>query len=101
MRPPYTFTQLRTRARKRINDRRLPSEIGASLVGFDGVEPCALCDGKIGAGEVAYQIDLDSRAGKKMPAFFHIQCHKAWQAECAGRTGSAEAGQSGQISNAR
>ena len=82
MRPQYTFTELRERAREQIKDGRLPHERGVLLAGYDGNDPCALCGFQIDTGEVDYEVELRSPSDKTK-LHFHIPCHYAWLAECA------------------
>jgi hypothetical protein len=82
---PYTYTQLRARARNRLKDGRLPPCDGVLLKGFDGIESCVLCDGRIGAGELVYKIELPFPPNKTT-LYLHVHCHKAWQAEWVDRS---------------
>jgi len=75
------MTALQVLARRRIKEGDLPCLKGLPLAGYDGVEPCALCDGKIEAGEIVYEIPCVHPRTKAL--HFHSACHEAWKAECA------------------
>ena len=77
--------ELRTRARERIKDGRLPCAHGPLLASYDGVESCALCGGRIDTRELAYEVALPRRGDSKMLVLLHPRCHEAWQSECSDR----------------
>jgi hypothetical protein len=75
--------QLRSLARERLNDGRLPEAILTTLdAGYGGGESCVLCDELILPGHTEYVI-ADPRHGEAL--LFHLRCHHAWQLECIAR----------------
>lgn len=88
MPPPFGHVDLLKRARAKIEDGQLPCEGDTTLAGFGHTEQCSLCDTRIDAQEVAYEIERNGRCG---PArlIFHIPCEVAWKTECETRAAQA------------
>lgn len=78
-----TFAELKARARQRIEEGSLPYHGGRVFAGYDGAEPCALCDRQITAEDVVYEVELRRSAKETTWYYFHLPCHEAWKAECA------------------
>ena len=78
---PRLSRDLRSMARQRIRDGRLPVKF--SLVskarGRDVRRSCNLCGQLIECNGMRYE-EADLRDGRSLT--FHISCHVAWQLEC-------------------
>lgn len=75
--------QLRSLARERLDDGRLPEAICTTLdAGYGSGESCVLCDELILPAHTEYMI-ADPRHGEAL--LFHLRCHHAWQLECIAR----------------
>jgi hypothetical protein len=75
--------ELRTLARDRIRDGRLPCTAPLRMWGGQGSEaPCSLCDNRIAKQEIEYEVESFIGEGPQIHRF-HFLCHAAWQLECA------------------
>lgn len=92
--PDRSYTDLRARARQRVDSGQLPARVVETLAAGYGssLKACCLCGEKITPIEVEYEL---SGCGTEAITF-HIGCYTAWRDECLERTqDGAEAEQSG------
>jgi hypothetical protein len=81
MKPSLSTGELKLLARKGIKEGNIPCVQGKLFAGYDGAEPCALCQRRIEAGDVMYEIQCVHPRTRAL--HFHIPCHEAWEDECA------------------
>jgi hypothetical protein len=73
--------ELRLEVRRRIADRRLPSEPQLYLwAGAGDGQICSLCDRAIDSQQIEYEVQFT--ASPEVVHRFHRICHQAWELEC-------------------
>ena len=79
--PVLGESELRARVLQYIEDGRLPVVLSTYIyVGYGREVQCDLCNRPIAYDKIEYDV-TDPRGGKWL--HFHVDCHSAWQRECA------------------
>jgi len=77
-------SELRERARQRIQDGRLPAvRVLRAWGGKGNGDRCSLCEQPIAPDDVLYEVEVLTH-GSTRGYQFHLKCHDAWQRECTG-----------------
>lgn len=81
--PALPEAEIRSRARRSINEGRLPVMLVRNLAGgYGSGEPCWVCGEKITSSQVEYEVPAERERLMR----FHLICYAEWQLECAQRT---------------
>ena len=81
--PSLPEAEIRSRARKAIDESRVPVMLEKNIsAGYGSAKPCAVCGETITLAQVEYEV---AGEGDRLIRF-HLICYAEWQLQCAQRT---------------